>query len=850
MGQKVLEYFVGRDSELKPRVVEFSTSQALVTFIFLTLFFTLLNGYVLNLVGGYQANAWVVLVALLFEMAGILVFAPRWISIAWNSVELAGSLVTFFGIWVYFVSAALPTLLPPTQSVDAVRHYQQAMFSYERGTLVSWYPAANAFLVAMFSRWLGTTSLTLLHPMVSAFVALAATTVYGVTCQLLPRRPLFRVAALVAPALLFIPWSYFAGIIDWEQYYAAQVLAQFFVLAALWYTTSYAQQSHWVLLALFGGALLSTVAAYPYLVALPLAVFVLILLARLARGGIWARQNRPVLVAFGLFLLLLLLAALALQQGGILELKTFRIGTEQGVGEGGVTNPSLENLGGPLYLLLALVGVGIAWRAGSAGRTLVVFVCAWLLQLGALFAFQSILPISGYRIDKTFYILVFPLAILAALAPAHLIGHWEQRVALGRARLAAAFALVLFVLGAGIVLGRPPRPYSPLESSELETAFWVKAHLNTYEVNVLDAQTTRAYWLAFGLWGETLPNEWFQWIPAGTKLGPKTYSEWLNDSSWGNFLFVRDMNQLPGTPANVVHREGPSAILMRQIPTFSPPTPSQVSHWEFEPALELLGYDLARTTFTPGETLRLTTYAESLAPPSATVVWRVELIDRAGNAVSHASRDPFSGKYPLQRWAPGRYSRDDWELPLDSNIAPGVYDLRLGLYHKGDGEAVIAVPLSSEFEWRPYSAVPLAKIKIPVAPPSPEEIRAATPVNVQVGEAFVLSGYVLKADRAAHTIGLALYWSGLNRTGADYTIFVHLLDGSGNVISQKDAPPLDGAYPTSMWEKNEIVKTEYNFALASGTLFPAAIEIGMYSQPELRRLPIGETDHIMLNLNN
>jgi hypothetical protein len=77
----------------------------------------------------------------------------------------------------------------------------------------------------MFSHWLGWAPLRVLHLTAASFVALSAGAVYGVTCALLPRRRVSRIAALLAPALLFVPWSYFAGIIDGEQYFFAQALA-------------------------------------------------------------------------------------------------------------------------------------------------------------------------------------------------------------------------------------------------------------------------------------------------------------------------------------------------------------------------------------------------------------------------------------------------------------------------------------------------------------------------------------------------------------------------------------------------------------------------------------------------
>ena len=61
-----------------PSKTVLTTSQACFTFFFLILFFILLNGYVLNLVGGYQADPRWVLVGLLLELTVAGLAARSW----------------------------------------------------------------------------------------------------------------------------------------------------------------------------------------------------------------------------------------------------------------------------------------------------------------------------------------------------------------------------------------------------------------------------------------------------------------------------------------------------------------------------------------------------------------------------------------------------------------------------------------------------------------------------------------------------------------------------------------------------------------------------------------------------
>ncbi len=832
---------------MKNRVV-FSSAQTLFTFFFLIFFFTLLNGYVQNLVVDYRANEWLVLAGLIVEMALALWFAWRWIEIEIDLLEIAGFVLVVVGVWWYFVIPALPTLLPPTQSSDAVRAYLQVMFTFPKGTLVSWYPAGGAFVTAMFAHWSGIEPLFVLHPTAASFLALSAGAVYGMTGAVLPKTRFSPIVALIAPALLFVPWSYFAGTINWEQYFFAQIFAQYFILAAVWFIARYAQQPHPVFAGLIGAALLGVVAAYPIFVVLPLGLFGLVVLVQIAQSKN-LRQSRGALIALVAFVGLLILAAIALQHGGILEILAGKLSLEGDVGVGGVARPSIENLGGPIFITLVVIGVGRAWQT-LFGKTVLGWLLIWGLQFGALTALQLVTPISGYRIDKTFYILVFPFAMLAALPLAFVIERAIQRFNISARALILGFWVTIVLLGAAIWLWRPPKPFSPLTQSELAVARWAKSFYNeTYQIAYLDENPVSAYWLAFGIWHENLTNEWFQWIPAGRKLGPATFDEWLADPGWHDRMLVRYLEEIPAQ-LRVVYRVGSSAIIDKDVPPDYGPKPPFRSDLIFGSTLTLIGYDLPRTQILPGETLTLTTWTQALYPPPATVAWRMELLDHNARVISRSERDPFGNKYPLQRWAPGKYTRDVWSLPLNANVTPGVYAVRLALFRRSDGELIGVRPVYSTQPIVPMSAAPITRIKIPVAPPSADELRTTQALNVRLGDSFTLTNYAITPDRASRQVQLTLYWRALKKADQDYTVFVHLLDAVGKIVAQIDAPPRGGTYPTSSWDAGEMVKDEYTLTVPADARAPFSLAVGMYEQPSLQRLPVENSDHVEFRISD
>jgi len=829
--------FTSREARVKsaPLVCSAALSGFALVFIFLALI--LLNGYAQNLVADYRSNTWLVLLGVLVGIGALLWLARGRVTVARDGFEFAGFVFVTLGVWLYLVAPSLPTWLPPTHSSDAVRHYLQMMFSYPHGTLVSWYPAGGAFVAATFAHWSFADPLRVLHPTAALFVALSAGAVYGLACDALPKTRAAKMIALLAPAALFAPWAYFAGIIMDEQYFFAQAFAHYFVIAALWFAARYAASPHWIFAALAGVAVLGVVVAYPILVPLPLALCALVLLARI--------RTRRALFALAILILAMALLGGALERGGILQFRTATISTSSEVGEGGVANPSLENLGGAIFVALALMGAPLAWRAHAIGKTLVAFLAAWLLQLGAFAALQLFIPISAYRVDKSFYILAYPLALFAAYPLARLLERVAPRIERAP-RVAMLAACALIVVG---VLGlRPPRAYAPLTESEIAVARWAKENLDTYQINDVERDTTRAYWLAFGLWRETLPNEWFQWMPAGAKLGPATFDAWRTDPGWAPYLFVRDVGAVRDASLRGVFQAGASAILQKDLPAQARAQPSLRDEWTFRATLKLLGYDLARTTFAPGETISLTTHSETIYPPRDTVRWRIELVNRAGAVMSQAEADPFANKYPLQRWSPGIVARDAWSLPMPAQATPGAYDVRLGLFRRTDGD------LTSVFRMSPSGAItqhlahaPLARIKVPLVPPSADELRAATPVNARVGEAFELTRYAVTVDRDSRAATVVLYWQSVAPVAKSYTVFVHLLDASGNLIAQSDALPAHNAYPTDIWDAREIVTDVHTLSVPANARAPLSLIVGMYDAQTGQRLPSGNRDHVILD---
>jgi hypothetical protein len=82
---------------------------------------------------------------------------------------------------------------------------------------------------------------------------------------------------------------------------------------------------------------------------------------------------------------------------------------------------------------------------------------------------------------------------------------------------------------------------------------------------------------------------------------------------------------------------------------------------------------------------------------------------------------------------------------------------------------------------------------------------------------------------------LTLYWRALSTLHEIYHIFVHVQTADESMLTASDGPPLEGAYPTMIWDAGEVVATTHTLTLPPdvGTF---TVHTGLYRWPDLTRL--------------
>jgi mannosyltransferase len=114
-------------------------------------------------------------------------------------------------------------------------------------------------------------------------------------------------------------------------------------------------------------------------------------------------------------------------------------------------------------------------------------------------------------------------------------------------------------------------------------------------------------------------------------------------------------------------------------------------------------------------------------------------------------------------------------------------------------------------------------------------------LDAKLGQSIALAGYTLERDsaRPGDSICLALFWRAVDKVAASYTVFVHVVDSTGQPVAQTDSPPLGGTAPTDTWQVGATIVDRYAILIKPDTP-PGKYElrVGMYPWPDLTPLPV------------
>lgn len=206
-------------------------------------------------------------------------------------------------------------------------------------------------------------------------------------------------------------------------------------------------------------------------------------------------------------------------------------------------------------------------------------------------------------------------------------------------------------------------------------------------------------------------------------------------------------------------------------------------------------------------------------PDAFQSVWLV----LAGESELDRSLIPFWPQSPL-------ITRQVIRVPDD---ASGKVALKI-VHEFGDGASILLGE---------YEILPIARVMS--EPTMALNARLAQPADFS-GVGLLVGANVLTPVSMATQPTVALLWRGGSATlpilETDYTVFVHLRDGDGNIIAQSDAQPMNGSRPTTSWIAGEYVLDEHTLKWnRTDYRGPATVAVGLYDQATGQRVKLSDS---------
>lgn len=312
----------------------------------------------------------------------------------------------------------------------------------------------------------------------------------------------------------------------------------------------------------------------------------------------------------------------------------------------------------------------------------------------------------------------------------------------------------------------------------------------------------------------------------------------LPTSRWGPGQYARDVHRLrlrPGTPPGRynlvagVYRAGGAALSVldaNRVPqgqtqslgslmvTRAAKPPASIdaavpANLAFGP-LTYLGGSVSSDSPQAGDDVTLEFFwrAEGASRPDLTV--HLALVGTDGHMIQTWEGPPARSDYPTSQWTAGEIVRAVLRLRVPAQALAGPASMQLSLAGApGLSKPVPIASLNVRVPARSFAVPPMAHV-----------------LNAPVGGSVTLLGYDL--DPA----GVTLFWQAKASMDTGYAVFVHALDAAGAIVSQVDAPPLNGARPTTGWLPGEVLADRYVLSLGGAT----ALEVGLYDPATRQRL--------------
>ncbi|HLG52229.1 MAG TPA: hypothetical protein VKY56_11430, partial [Chloroflexota bacterium] len=274
----------------------------------------------------------------------------------------------------------------------------------------------------------------------------------------------------------------------------------------------------------------------------------------------------------------------------------------------------------------------------------------------------------------------------------------------------------------------------------------------------------------------------------------------------------------------------------------------------------LLGYGFPTRIQRPGDVIRIPLYLYARQNDDTGYLLSIRLMDNRGVQVGEGRKVLWQlADLPLfgagaRKLLQGHYYEHDIPIALDPHLPTGVYTLSLFVFRIPTFERL---PLR-RIDGAPADSTDLGNLI--VAAPGDLGTRSILKPEVTLeanhfGDSLSLLGYGIDPSFpcAGGPLRVTLFWEAIRRPAYDYTVFVQMLNASGQLASQSDSYPADGRFPTSFLQPGTVIRDQHRLILPEDLREGAyRLIAGLYRLETMQRLPFAAlstvSDHATLGM--
>lgn len=257
--------------------------------------------------------------------------------------------------------------------------------------------------------------------------------------------------------------------------------------------------------------------------------------------------------------------------------------------------------------------------------------------------------------------------------------------------------------------------------------------------------------------------------------------------------------------------------------------------------IDVLGYDLSSREVGQGGSLSLVLTMRAREAIDAIVMPSVTL----GSIQQQFTTD---SRHLTPDWLPGELIVERYELYVPFALKPGRYPLALQFDNLGETRQALAYSDDTQ-------SLELGQVDVIAVPGAGRRADTVARGLTNIGNQVLLRSALTRVGtsirpnlwatplpaRPGQAIHVQLVWRVLAQPTTSYTVFIHVIDGQGQVILGYDYTPLGGAFPSYLWFpkwlEGQVVEDPYRLVLPEGT--PPGeywVEVGMYEMGSVRRV--------------